>query len=83
MTTQLAEDRAVKKVVQLLPDGLIGFAEIGKQLKDPKARAYFLRQSSIRRSFEHLKAYARIIREVDGPIRFSMHRTWRDVEAHL
>jgi uncharacterized protein (TIGR02284 family) len=75
---------AIKKVAQLLHDGYEGFAEIGKHLRSPFAKAYFLEESQVRRQFEHnLKAQARISAELGGSNTGALHRAWGDVEAHM
>jgi uncharacterized protein (TIGR02284 family) len=84
MATATQTHNAIKKVAQLLHDGYQGFAEIGKHLKGQFAKAYFLKESTVRRQFEHdLKAQARISEDLVGSTSGSIHRAWSEVEAHL
>jgi uncharacterized protein (TIGR02284 family) len=75
---------SIKTVIEILHDGHVGFAQIGEHLEDASAKAFFLKESETRDTFEHeLKNVAGIFENVGGTAAGAVHRTWGDIKAHF
>lgn len=74
----------VKTVIEVLNDGNRGFADIGKELKNPELKTYFMQESTTRAQFaREVQAAAGISEDVGGTATGSLHRTWGDLKAKL
>jgi uncharacterized protein (TIGR02284 family) len=75
---------SVETVIQVLHDGHEGFAKLAEHLKEPRAKAFFTKESEVRHTFEHeLKNAAGVTKDVGGTASGAVHRTWGDLKAHL
>lgn len=78
----------LKKLIDILRDGHEGFLELGKHLKDEKARLFFLKETQERANFaaelenqlHHLG-----VKDVhqSGMISGTIHRAWGELKANL
>lgn len=75
---------ATKTVIQVLNDGAKGFADIGEHLKDPEAKAFFIKEASTRSAFaSEVSSAAGLTEDVGGTAAGSVHRVWGDLKANL
>src|SRR5689334_11423999 len=82
------ENKAVRTVIEVLHDGEKGFQSLGEQLKDPKAKSYFVEESATRRKFasELESALGSATGEKvseGGTASGAIHRTWGEFKAKM
>ncbi len=78
----------VKTVIEVLNDGVKGFADLGEKIKDPTIRAFFVKESATRAEFaKALEAELALVagdtKDIGGTAAGSIHRTWGDLKASL
>lgn len=84
----LDQETLVKTVIEVLHDGEKGFADIGEHLKDPQAKAFFVKEAQTRGQFaRELEADFGTITadasDVGGTATGTVHRLWGDLKANL
>jgi len=82
------ENKAVRTVIEVLHDGEKGFQSLGEQLKDLKAKRFFIEESATRGKFasELESALGSATGEdVDegGTATGTLHRTWGELKAKM
>ena len=78
----------VKTVVEVLNDGVEGFADLGEKIKDPAISSFFVKESATRAEFaKELEAELALVagdtKDIGGTASGSIHRTWGDLKASL
>lgn len=74
----------VKTVIEVLHDGARGYADIGKEMKNPELKTFFIEESNTRAQFaREVQASAGISEDVGGTAVGSVHRLWGDLKAKL
>ena len=82
------ENKAVRKVIEVLHDGEKGFQSLGEQIKNPQAKTFFMEESATRGRFatELETALSSATGEkVDegGTMSGSVHRAWGELKAKM
>jgi uncharacterized protein (TIGR02284 family) len=82
------ENKVLRTVVEVLHDGERGFQSLGKELKDPTAKSYFIEESATRGRFasELESALGSTTAEnvsEGGTASGTMHRVWGELKAKM
>lgn len=78
----------LEKLIDILRDGHQGFMELEKNLQDPEARTFFLKETQVRSNFaaELENELHRLgVKDVhqSGMVSGKVHRTWGELKAKL
>jgi uncharacterized protein (TIGR02284 family) len=74
----------IRTLIAILHDGQRVFADFSQHMKDDHLKAYFLRESQIRRDFAlELEATANPGVNIGGTVSGLEHRVWGDLKAGL
>jgi uncharacterized protein (TIGR02284 family) len=82
------EDKAVRTVIEVLHDGEKGFSSLSAELKEPRAKVFFMEESATRGKFAtELETALGTVKgkEVSegGTATGTLHRTWGELKAKL
>lgn len=82
------ENSAVRTVIEVLHDGEKGFHSLGEQLKDARAKSYFMEESAVRGKFasELELALSSVTGEKvseGGTASGTMHRIWGELKTKM
>jgi uncharacterized protein (TIGR02284 family) len=82
------ENKAVRTVIEVLHDGEKGFSALSTELKEPRAKAFFMQESTTRGRFAtelETALGAATGKEVSegGTASGTLHRTWGELKAKL
>ncbi len=82
------EDKVVRTVIEVLHDGEKGFSALSTELKEPRAKAFFMQESATRGEFAtELETALSSINGKDvsegGTASGTLHRTWGELKAKL
>ncbi len=82
------EEKAVRTVIEVLHDGERGFQSLGKEIKNPTARAFFQEEAATRAKFASdlesaLSAETGKSVQEGGTASGAVHRTWGEMKGKM
>jgi uncharacterized protein (TIGR02284 family) len=86
VTLVIDDKEAIKSLVEVLHDGQKGFWDLAEHLKDPQAKAFFLKESQTRHEYAlELETAVGIRRDKEegGSVAGAVHRFWGDLKGKL
>jgi uncharacterized protein (TIGR02284 family) len=82
------EEKAVRTIIEVLHDGERGFSSLSAELKEPRAKTFFMEESAIRGKFAaELEAALSAVKgkqvSEGGTLSGAIHRSWGELKAKV